>query len=558
MQELKEPTMQDTDKSISEIESLYPERDLPSEAIVTRVAPSPTGFAHLGFVYMSLICQQVAENTGGAFIFRLEDTDQKREVEGSDKRLREALEALDIQYDEGIIGDNKEKGEYGPYKQTERIPIYKAYVDDLIKKGMAYPCFMTENELSSIREQQIENKAKPGIYGTYSKWRNAPKEQVDEFLSRNIPYVIRFKWPEGEEEITHFDLSGTRYSFKSQDVAEDFVLLKSNGIPTYHLAHLVDDHLMKVNLVIRGNEWVNSLPKHILLHKALGFNAPRYYHVPPIEILDTETGGRRKLSKRKDPEANIFNLLKDGFPKEAIKAYLLWLSTSEYEKETLKQNKPIIPDFKLNVSMLKSGAGSLFDANRLRNLSREVITATSPENLSSEVLQWSQKYATPFYEIISKYPAEYLVEVLKTVNNPTTNRKDLIQYADIQEKIGFLYDEIYQNQQYDITAIQDIGLETVSAILKEFLATYNTKDSLDEFLQKMKDNATRHGLALNKKDLQNGNYQGLWSVVPAIVRIAIAKKNVSPELHECIKILGYEKLTNRAENLLAFLKMRNG
>lgn len=554
MNRLNKFAQNNTYTKIKEIEKRYPNRELPPNALVTRVAPSPTGFAHIGFIYMSLICREVSKNTDGVFIFRLEDTDQKREIKGSDKRLIEALECLGIQYDEGITQDNKEKGKYGPYRQTDRVPIYQAYVDKLLDKGFAYPCFMTEDELNSIREQQTISGTRPGIYAEYSKWRDASKENVEKLMRKGTPYVIRFKWPAEEEIIQHSDLSGIKYNFDSNDFSEDFVLLKSNGIPTYHLAHLVDDHLMKVNLVIRGNEWVSSLPKHIVLHRAFGFQSPLYYHVPPIEIIDIETGGRRKLSKRKDLEADIFNLLEDGFPRDALKTYLLWIATSEYEKQTIEKNKPIILDFKLDISMLKSGAGSLFDLNRLRNLSRESIYIKTSRDLSLEVLQWSKKYSCEFYNVISKHDIGYLQKSLVTVNNPLTKRKDVVQYSDIPDKIGFLYDEIYENIGYDITSIKNIRLETIETILREFLMSYNEKDSLEKFLQKMKDIAVKHGFSLNKQSTESKNYLGLWSVVPAIIRTAIAKRNISPELHECLRILGRDKIMDRSERLLDYLR----
>jgi len=321
---------------IKDIEAAYPVRQLPQGARVTRVAPSPTGFAHLGFVYMALISKQIAQDTGGVFIFRLEDTDQNREVEGSDIRLREALEVFGIYYDEGVMSDGMDRGNYGPYRQTERVEIYQAYVEDLIQKGLAYRCFMSTNELAAIRAAQEESSARPGIYREYSRWRNASDEEVQKLLEQGMPYVVRFRWPDEQTDIVHNDLSGTTYKFNSHDTAEDFVLLKSNGIPTYHLAHLIDDHLMRVNLVIRGNEWVSSIPKHVLLHNALGIESPDYYHVPPIEIIDSKSGGRRKLSKRKDPEADIFKLLKEGYSVTALRSYLFRLVTSQYEDIALK------------------------------------------------------------------------------------------------------------------------------------------------------------------------------------------------------------------------------
>lgn len=560
MTELNGEKMQEEEASdsIQKIENLYPERKLPPEAIVTRVAPSPTGFAHLGFVYISLICQEISRNTNGVFIFRLEDTDQKREIKDSDTALLKALNVLDIKYDEGITLDGEEKGQYGPYRQTERVPIYNAYIRDLIEKGMAYYCFMTEEEIEEIRKEQKKNNIKPGIYGQYSKWRDATPEDIRKQLELGTPYVVRFKWPEKHEILNHKDLSGKEYFFDTEQYKEDFVLQKSNGIPTYHLAHLIDDHLMKVNLVVRGNEWISSLPKHIMLHKALGLKPPSYYHVPPIEILDPETKGRRKLSKRKDPEANIFNLLKDGFPKDGIKTYLLWISTSEYDRQTQIQNKPIIPDFKLDPSMLKSGAGSLLDINRLKNISREIIAQMSPEELSTNLLEWSKLYDLDFYNVISNSDKSYLQRCLETVNNPNRNRKDISKYTEIPEKIGFFYNEIYETLEYEISSIQNLPFETIEKIINDFLNRYKEDNTLEDFVNIMKSIGATNGLALNKEELEKTNALGLWSMVPAIIRIAITKRNISPDLYECIRILGTRELENRMNQLLNYLREKNG
>ncbi len=543
--------------TIKSIEAAYPSRTLPSKAKVTRIAPSPTGFAHLGFIYMSLISKQIAIDTDGVFIFRLEDTDQNREVEGADVLLRDALEVFGIEYDEGVESNGMSKGKYGPYRQTERVRIYQAYVEDLISKGLAYRCFMSAEELNAVRARQVESAVRPGIYREFSKWRNASSDEAQKLLDQGMPFVARFKWPDEQKEITHYDLSGTTYRFNSYDTAEDFVLIKSNGIPTYHLAHLIDDHLMKVNLVIRGNEWVSSIPKHVLLHHALEIESPDYYHIPPIEIIDSKTGGRRKISKRKDPEADVFKLLEVGYPVQALRAYLFRLVTSKYEDMALKMGTPTVANFELQIDMLKQGGGALYDPEKLDNLSSNVIAFMSITELANEIYRWCSRYDLNLHEIISKYGVNYLQSCLSVENNPEKKRKSITKFSEIPSKLGLFFDEIFNTWDYDTSSVDHIPQEVIINILREFQVIYSSSDTPEMFVLKLKEIAKNSGFALTKSDLKsNPELLGLWADIPAVIRIALAKKNMSPDLLECIKVIGEDRLSQRISDFIKSFKQK--
>jgi len=349
--------------TLDELEAKYPKRNLPKDAIVTRQGPSPTGFAHFGLVYAVLASRKLADATGGVFYLRIEDTDKEREVQNGASILVNAIKDFDIKIDEGPIGSHlQDVGNYGPYTQSQRKDVYQSLVKKLLEEDKAYPCFCSKEELDEVRKIQTDQKLVTGYYGKWAKWRNASENKVLEELKKGTPFVIRFKsTPDENKKITVNDAINGEVSFPI-NILEDFVILKTDGMPTYHFAHVTDDHFMRTTLVLRSTEWISSLPKHIQLFEALGFEPVKYAHIAPIEKMIGST--RRKLSKRKDPEADVYSYIKQGYEVEAVKAYLLNLLTPQYDEYLIGQNFVYDPSYKLSIDMLKGGSGALLDLQK--------------------------------------------------------------------------------------------------------------------------------------------------------------------------------------------------
>ena len=374
-------------KDISYYEEKYPRRNLKEGAIVTRFAPSPTGFVHIGGLYQSLIAKKVANQTGGVFFLRIEDTDQKREVENGITDIVNSLKDFGLEPDEGMISETEEKGKYGPYKQSERKEIYQAYAKYLIEQGKAYPCFCTPEEVDGIRKKQEEAKIRPGYYGIWAKCRHLTVEEMIEKIKNGENYIIRFKSPGREDrKIKHKDVIKGNVEFPEND--QDIVIIKADGLPTYHFAHTVDDHLMGTTHVIRGDEWLSSVPLHLQLFHELGFKSPKYAHIAPI--MKNDDGNKRKLSKRKDPEAAVSYYEEEGIPKEAVKEYLLNIANSTFENWRRANPDKNIEEFELNLNKM-SVSGALFDMVKLHDVGKTVISMFTAENVYEESLKWAKK-----------------------------------------------------------------------------------------------------------------------------------------------------------------------
>ena len=408
-EELKDPSF---------YEELYSARNLEEGAKVTRVAPSPTGYLHLGTLYVSLICR-ITAGKKGVFFVRIEDTDKKREVIGGVENIINGL------YDFGVIPDegftiNGESGQYGPYKQSERGKIYRAFAKKLVSEGLAYPCFCTAEELAEIREEQEKENVKTGYYGKYAKYRDITPEKAKELIEKGLPFTVRFK-SQGDESknIVVEDLIKGKIEMPQND--EDFVILKSDGIPTYHFAHAVDDHLMRTTTVIRGDEWLSSLPKHVELFLSLGFKLPKYAHIAPIMKL--ENGNKRKISKRKDPEAAVSYFKEEGFPAQSVIEYLMHIASSEYEN--FKKANPTAShmDFNFNIKKM-SLSGALFDSDKLNDVSKNIISRMSADEVTDSVLAWAKEFSPEFYEKISKDTA-FLKGIFTIDRDVPKPRKDI-------------------------------------------------------------------------------------------------------------------------------------
>ena len=375
-------------KEISYYEEKYPERDLPEGAIVTRYAPSPTGFMHIGGLYQALIAIKVAKQTNGVFFLRVEDTDQKREVENGVTGIVNSLKDFDMAPDEGMISDTEEIGNYGPYKQSLRKEIYQAYAKYLIAQGKAYPCFCTQEELDEIRQKQESAKIRPGYYGVWAKCRNLTVEESAEKIKNGEPYIIRFKSPGREDrKIKHKDVIKGNVDFPEND--QDVVIIKSDGLPTYHFAHAVDDHLMHTTHVIRSDEWLSSVPLHLQLFQELGFKAPKYAHISPI--MKNDNGNKRKLSKRKDPEAAVSYYEELGIPSLAVKEYLLNIANSTFENWRRQNKDASIEEFDFKLNKM-SVSGALFDMVKLQDVSKIVISKMTAEEVYEKALDWANRH----------------------------------------------------------------------------------------------------------------------------------------------------------------------
>ena len=525
-----------------EIEARYPKRELPEGAKVTRMGPSPTGFMHLGNLYGALVDERLAHQSGGVFYLRIEDTDKKREVEGGVQTIIEAFSSFCLPFDEGatLEGDN---GAYGPYRQSQRAEIYQTFVKSLIERGMAYPCFCTEEELAAAHAEQEKNKENFGYYGKYAVWRDRPMEDIEAELQKGTPYVVRFR-SEGsiENKIRHEDLVKGKMEVTEND--QDVVILKSDGIPTYHFAHVVDDHLMGTTVVVRGEEWLATLPVHLQLFRAMGWKAPKYAHTAQLMKLDPETGGKRKLSKRKDPELALTFYEQQGYPVPAVLEYLMTLLNSNFEE--WRRANPDLPmnDFPFSTKKM-SGSGALFDIEKLHDVSKNVISRMSADTVYDYIAAWSEQNDKPFHDLLTRDPA-FSKAYLAIGRGGKKPRKDLALWSDAKGYMDFMFDELFQP---DYTMPQRVSAEDAKAILADFAGVFCETDTPDEFFEKMKQIADKHGYASDTKAYKANpeQYKGAVGDVSMVVRVAVAGRQNAPDLQTVMGILGRDKVLERLD-----------
>ena len=459
-------------KDISYYEEKYPERNLPEGAVVTRFAPSPTGFVHIGGLYQALVARTVAKKTGGVFFLRVEDTDQKREVENGVTGIVNSLKDFDMAPDEGMISDTEEIGNYGPYKQSLRKEIYQAYAKYLIAQGKAYPCFCTQEELDEIRQKQESAKIRPGYYGVWAKCRNLTVEESAEKIKNGEPYIIRFKSPGREDrKIKHKDVIKGNVDFPENDL--DIVIIKADGLPTYHFAHAVDDHLMHTTHVIRSDEWLSSVPLHLQLFHELGFKAPKYAHISPI--MKNDNGGKRKLSKRKDPEAAVEYYKKEGIPSEAVKEYLLNIANSTFENWRKANPDKSIDEFDFQLNKM-SVSGALFDMIKLLDIGKTVISKMTAEEVYNYSLIWAKEYNEELAKMLED--KEYALKVFGIERGNKKPRKDISKWSDVMYNIGYMYDDEFYGKvnEYPYQVISD--KEDIAKILDLYISKYYNESFL--------------------------------------------------------------------------------
>ena len=535
----------DVTETPEEVEAKYPRRELPEGAIVTRMAPSPTGFVHLGNLVMGLTAERMAHQSGGVLFLRVEDTDAKREVPGAVEVLINTLKHYGIQFDEGatIDGDN---GNYGPYRQRQRAAIYHVFAKKLVSEGQAYPCFCTEEELAAMREKQETNKETTGYYGKYAIWRDRSMEEIQAQLDAGKPWVLRFRSTGSVENQYKFDdLVKGKLTITENNI--DHVLLKSDGIPTYHFAHAVDDQLMRTTHVVRGDEWLATLPFHIQLFKALGFKLPKYVHIGPLMKMDGTS--KRKLSKRKDPELALTYYKAEGFPVAAVYEYIMTILNSNFE-DWRRANPAADPTtFKFSSKKLNP-AGSLFDYAKLTDVSKNVIAMMSADEVYSQLLDWAKEFDADFAANLEADPA-YAKSILAIGRGGKKPRKDLATWKEAKPYMGFFYDTYLEAPVFD----EKFDKAVVVDVLKQFLEKFDIADDSNTWFEKVKGITNDIGFTTDMKAYKADPtaFPGTVADVSTFIRQAVTGKTNSPDLYTVMQILGYEKTCDRIRKVIADL-----
>ena len=535
----------DVTETPESLEEKFPVRQLPEGAVVTRMAPSPTGFVHLGNLVQGLTAERMAHQSGGILFLRVEDTDAKREVPGAVEVLINTLKHYGIHFDEGATMDG-DNGIYGPYRQRQRAAIYHVYAKKLVSEGQAYPCFCTEAELAAMREQQEANKETTGYYGKYAMWRDRSMEDIQTQLNAGNPWVLRFRSTGSIENQFKFDdLVKGKLTITENDV--DHVLLKSDGIPTYHFAHAVDDHLMRTTHVVRGDEWLPTLPFHIQLFKALGFKLPKYVHIGPLMKMDGTS--KRKLSKRKDPELALTYYKAEGFPVEAVYEYIMTLLNSNFEDWRRANADALADTFKFNAKKLNP-AGSLFDYAKLTDVSKNVISRMDAAKVYALLTEWAKEFDPDFGAKLEADPA-YATKILAIGRGGKKPRKDLAVWKDAKPYMGFFYDEYLEKPVFD----EKFDKAVVAEVLNRFLESFDTADDSNTWFDKVKQITTDMGFTTDMKAYKADPtaYKGTVADVSTFIRQAVTGKTNSPDLYTVMQILGYERTVARIKAVLAQL-----
>ena len=535
-------------KDISYYEEKYAKRELQDGAIVTRYAPSPTGFMHIGGLYQAAIAKKVANQTKGVFFLRIEDTDQKREIENGVMQIVKALKEFDVESDEGMTDEENEIGNYGPYKQSKRKEIYHSYAKYLIEKGLAYPCFCKSDDLDEMRKKQEDAKLRTGYYGVWSKCRHIPVNEAIEKIKNNEEYILRLKSiGNPEKKIKHKDVIKGNVDFPEND--QDIVIIKSDGLPTYHFAHAVDDHLMGTNLVIRGDEWLSSVPLHLQLFQMLGFKAPKYAHIAPI--MKEEDGGKRKLSKRKDPEAAVSYYKQVGIPAEAVTEYLFNIANSNFEQWRKQNPNASIEEFDFQINKM-SVSGALFDMVKLLDISKRVISKYSAEKVYNEALKWAKDYDNELQEMLEQNKV-YSLKVLGIERGNIKPRRDIASWSDVKENIYYMYEEKYSTKQTNCEFQNINNTEEIKAIITAYINKYfNIEDDKETWFNKMKDLAQDFGYAREVKEYKQSpeQFKGHVGDISTLIRICLTKRANTPDMFEIMKVLGKENVIKRLTNTI--------
>lgn len=537
--------------TIEDLEKRYPQRNLPEGAEVTRFAPSPTGFLHTGSLFTSMICHKVANQSKGVFYVRLEDTDTKRGIAGSGEQLISQLKIFNVIPNEGYFG-NEQKGNYGPYVQSERADIYRIVIKHLLENGRAYPCFCSPEDIDAIRKEQEAKKLLPGYYGEFAKCRHLSNEEKAQKIKNGEPFVIRFKsMGDHNKKIAVHDL--IRGDFEIMQNDQDIVIYKSDGLPTYHFAHLVDDHFMRTTTVIRGEEWIASLPIHVELFETMGWKAPNYAHLPVICKLD-EVGHKRKLSKRLDSEAAVSYFLEDGYPPEALIMYLMTIANSNFEEWILNNKFEHMEDFELSFNKISS-EGALFDMGKVNFFAREILGKMNKEQIYVLAHKYAEQYNSELLELIDR-DSEYFKSIMNIEREKENPRKDYEKFGNLPELIGFFYEDRYQKLldagfQYN----EKFDKATIAEVL-EALKDLSINQDEQAWFENMKSIANKLGFAGNKKEFKENPeaFKGMVGDVAEILRITLTGRKNSPNLYYVMQILGLEESHRRMNSVINLMK----
>ena len=534
----------DVKESVEEILKRYPKRKLNEEQLVLRFAPSPTGFVHIGSIYAALINEKLVRQSNGLFLFRAEDTDKEREIENGIEVLVEGIKGFDIKIDEGALSFEKEIGEYGPYIQSKRVEIYRVFAKDLVSKGLAYPCFSTTEELNAIRELQTEKGLRTGYYGEWAKWRDASLDEIKKQLDDGKPFAIRL-YSKGniENKINSKDLIKGGVTLSENDM--DSVLLKSDGLPTYHFAHPIDDTLMDISFVLRGDEWLPSQPLHMEIFSALGFKQLQYGHISPLMKL--ENGGKRKLSKRKDPEADVAYYVKEGYPIGAVKEYLLNIANSNFYDWRIQNPKEDVKEFELKLEKFNK-AGALFDMTKLNDVCKEYVSKLSSEELYGMTLSWAKKYSKEIEEKLVNH-RDYTVNILNIEREGSKIRKDIAKYSDVLSLLEIFFDDMYEKTEKESL---EMSKELQKEILEDFLDVFYPGDAIDEWFGKIKNIATKRGFSTDYKEYEKDpkKFNGKVGDVAMVLRVAITGKQQAPDLYQIIQVMGESRVRERVKGYI--------
>lgn len=550
-QKLADLLFPEIEKTPEDYEAMYPPRDLPKGAMVTRLGPSPTGFIHLGNLYGAFVDERLAHQSGGVFFLRIEDTDDKRYVEGAVETVIDSLKFFDINFDEGATRDG-DVGAYGDYTQSHRGEIYRCFAKKLVAEGKAYPCFLGEEEIGEIRARQEEEKVTPGIYGPYAACREWTLDQVREALEAGKPYVVRLK-SEGKEAVTEGEGEESKTIVRKICVEDairgklympenfmDIVLLKTTGIPTYHFAHVVDDHLMRTTHVVRGAEWLSTLPVHVELFEKLGWEPPVYCHTAQLMKLD-ENGNKRKLSKREDPELSLDYYRHQGYHPAAVREYLLTILNSDFEEWRMANPEANIDEFQFTTRKM-SNSGALFDLNKLNDISKDVLLKISAEELYDFLRDWAAECAPEYMPMFED--RAYMVKILDLGRADKKPRKDLIYARQIVDFVSYFFDEFYRTED-DMPA--EVPEEDIPKILDAYMATYDHSDDQSQWFDKIRTIATDLGYAAKPKDFKKHpeDYKGHVGHVSTVIRITLMGRAQSPDVWTIQQIMGEEMVRRR-------------
>ena len=533
-------------KTPEDYEAIYPERDLPEGAMVTRIAPSPTGFMHFGNLYGALIDERLAHQSGGVFYLRIENTDSKREVEGAVEVILTSLNAFGLKFDEGAT-EGEDRGTYGPYRQRDRAELYQTIAKSLVERGMAYPCFCTEEDLQVLHDKQEASGANFGYYGEWAVHANITCEEAEALIAEGKPYVVRFRSPGKDgNRIKYKDLA--KGEIEMPENCNDIVLLKSDGIPTYHFAHVVDDHFMRTTHVVRGEEWLSTFPYHLQMFDAIGWKKPAYVHT--AHMLKQDGSSKRKLSKRKDPEARLTYYLQEGYPAECVIEYLMTVLNSNFEEWRRKNPDADLNDFRFKAEKM-GVAGAVFDIDKLNDISKTVISKMSGEQVYDATAVWAKEYNPEFYALLTRDPA-YSKAILSIGRGGKKPRKDFTVWSDVPAYMAFFFEETFRT---DYPWPENMSRDDILRVLNEYPSIYDEADDQQTWFNKVKDLTAAMGYAVDMKAYKADPtaFPGSVADISAVLRVAITGRTASPDTYAVMNILGKETVLDRLSKAAAAL-----